>query len=172
MNKIRTLLLEEQSKKIRDEIVQTVINDHKQIEDLMDCFFDDNLRMNQYASWPMAVIGEKRPELVLPFLSRMLKELENPSHNAIVRNIFRVMQTLEVPEELEGEVYEKGFDYLIDPKEKPAIRAFAMTFLSNIAMKYPDLKEELIKSIELHYQFGSAGFKSRARKELKRLKKC
>ena len=96
--------------------------------------------------------------------------LDNPSHNAIVRNTVRVLQNIEIPEELEGEIYERCFDYLNDPKEKPAVRAFSMKVLSNIAMIYPELKEELIKSIELHFPYGSKGFKSRGKKELERLR--
>ena len=170
MNKIRTLLLEEQSKKIRDEIVQIVLNDPKQIDDLMNCFFDKNLRLNQYSSWPMTVIVDKNPTLILPYLSKMLKALDNPAHDAVVRNTVRVLQNISIPEEFEGEIYERCFDYLNDTKEKPSIRAFSMKVLSNIAMKYPELKEELIKSIELHYPYGSKGFKSRGKKELKRLR--
>lgn len=169
MNKIRTLLLEEKSKKIRDEIVRTVLDNHKQMDDLMVCFFDKSLRLNQYASWPMTVIVDNNPDLILPYLSKMLKSLDNPAHDAVVRNTVRVLQNISIPEELEGEIYERCFDYLNDPREKPSIRAFSMKVLSNIAIIYPELKEELIKSIELHYPYGSKGFKSRAKKELKRL---
>ena len=170
MYKIRQLLSEEQSKTIRDEIVKIVLDAPKEIESLMDCFFDDNFRLNQYASWPITVIGEKRPLLIFPYLAEMLAVLDNPAHDAVIRNTIRVMQNLDIPEELEGEVYDRCFGYFVDPKEKPAIRVFSMTVLTNIALKYPDLKEELVKSIELYFPFGSAGFKSRAKKELKRLR--
>ena len=46
-----------------------------------------------------------------------------------------------------------------------------MTVLSNIACQFPELKDELIMTIEEHMPFGSAGFVSRGRKVLNRLNK-
>jgi len=169
MDKIQKSLLKPQTKENKDSVVNYVIDNPKEIDKLMSCFFSEEPLLNQRASWPMSVIGEKRPDILLPYLSRMLKKLDNPVHDAIIRNTLRVMQTMDIPEELEGIVYDKCFNYLIDQNKAPAIRAFAITVLSNIAIKYPDLKEELSKTIELYYPQGSKGFQSRARKELKRL---
>ncbi len=170
MDKIRKLLSLEQSKEIRDEIIAYVYKNPKSINDLMDCFFDDNQRLNQYASWPVSIIGEKRPDILKPYIPKMIKALDKPSHSAIVRSTFRVLQTTEIPKELEGIVYDIAFMYLSDVKTPASIRAFCMTVLTNIALIYPDLKEELKKTIEIHYPYGSPGYKSRAKKEMKRLR--
>lgn len=171
MGVIKDLLSKSQSKTIRDEIVNKVYSDPKLISELMGCFFSDNLRLNQYAAWPVGIIGVQKPQLILPYLGDMVNGLDLPVHDAFIRNTLRVLQFIDLPEDIEGVVYDKSFSYLNDPDRPIAIRVFAMSVLTNIAVKYPDLKDELIKTIELYYPFGSAGFKSRARREIKRLKK-
>jgi len=44
-----------------------------------------------------------------------------------------------------------------------------MKTITNLAIKYPELKDELILLINQPIKEGSAGFKSTAKKELKRL---
>ncbi len=162
MNKIKELLSQEQTKIVRDKTVALVLEDNSNMKLLMECFFADNYRMNQYASWAVTVIGEKEPQLILPYLNSMIAALDNPKHDAVVRNTVRLLQFIDIPEELEGKIYDKCFEYLNNPKKATAIRVFSMSVLAKIAMKYPELKEELIKSIELYYSGGSKGFKSRA----------
>ena len=170
MNLILHLLKQKQSKKNRDAIIDTIYDNPNQMDILMDCFFDDSIRLCQHASWPVGIIGEQKPSLITPYLDKMIKAIKAPKHEAIVRNTFRVLQFVDIPEELEGEVYDKCFQYLDDPKTPVAIRAFSMTVLTNLAIKYPALKEELVAIIELHYPTGSPGFKSRAKREIKRMK--
>jgi len=59
---------------------------------------------------------------------------------------------------------------LENKKEPIAIRVFAMTVLANLADTYPEIKGELIAVIEDQMPYGSAGFISRGKKILKKLK--
>ena len=167
---IREALMAEHSKKQADLIARFIVQHPASLAELMDCFFADQYRLCQRAAWPVAKLTDTHPELLLPYIPKMLAHLEQPTHDAVVRNTVRILQTIEIPEDLIGETYNKCFQYLQDPKYPAAIRVFAMTVLSNIAMKFPELKEELIPVIEHHLPHGSAGFQNRARKELKRLK--
>ena len=97
--------------------------------------------------------------------------MDNPSHNAVLRNTIRILEDIEVPEKYEGEIYQRCFVFLNDPDQPIAIRCFSMSVVFNIAKKYPDLKNELIASLELHMPYGSAGFKSRGNKILNYLSK-
>lgn len=166
---IKKLLTKKQSKSNRDEIVAMIYNNPQLIEELMECFFDKEYRVHQNASWPVGKIGEQRPDLLQPYIHKMVETLDNSVHDAFIRNTVRSFQSIDLPEELEGIVYDKCFTYLNNPRTAVAIRAFSMTVLANIAIKYPELKEELIKTIELYYPNAKPGFKSRAKREIKRL---
>ena len=122
--------------------------------------------MNQYASNPLSKIAEKNPQLFIPLFPKLIKNLDNPAHNAVVRNTIRIWQFVDIPEDYEGEIYDRCYQYLTNVKEEIAIRVFSMTVMANIAEKYPELQEEVIQLIRLYYEDGSAGFKSRSRKIL------
>jgi hypothetical protein len=78
---------------------------------------------------------------------------------------------MDVPEGLEGEVFEKGIQYLKSPEESIAVKAFSMTSLRRICKKYPELSSELIPYIEILVdQKASAGIVNRGQKELKLLR--
>lgn len=163
-------LLVKSSKEIALQVLNAIEEEPSRMEELMDCFFDENLRICHYASWPAGMIADQNPKLIIPYLEKMLNNLDTPHHDAVIRNTFRTLQNLEIPEELEGLAFEKAFDFLSNPQNAIAIRVFAMSVCANIAKKYPELKHELIPVIEEQMPHGSAGFISRGMKVLKALK--
>ena len=150
------------SKFDRDQLLKLALNDEDSFQSLMNCYFDKNLRICQGASWIVGTIADTQPQKLYPYIKRMIESLENPLHDAIIRNTVRAWQFMEIPEEYKGEVYEKCFSYLINPKYAVAIRAFSMTVCANICKSYPELKDELIIAIQENYEFGTSGFKNRA----------
>jgi hypothetical protein len=148
-----------------------ISQDHGRISELMDCFFDPNLRICQRAAWPVGDLGEKYPTLLIPYLPALIENLKTPKHNAIMRNTVRTWQNMPIPEEFQGAVFEICFEYIIDPKIPIAVRAFSMTVCANICNDVPELKEELKIAIEDQLEFGSPGIRSRGNKILKQLEK-
>lgn len=167
---IRNHLTGQQTRRKSMEVIDYIIEQPSAIEELMECFFDDEIRICQYAAWPVGILGEKHPEIISPYLPMMVSNLDNPKHDAVVRNTIRILQYIETPEEIEGEVYERCFNYLVSPSSPVAVKVFSMSVLAKIAMKIPELKEELIIAIEDYKPFGTAGYQVRARKVLKMLK--
>ncbi len=167
---IRNYLTGDQTKRKSLDVAQYVVDHPSAIEELMDCFFDDEYRVCQYAAWPVGILGEKHPEFIIPYLAKMVSNLDNPKHDAVIRNTIRTLQYVEVPEELEGEVYERCFNYLLSPNYPIAVKVFSMSVLAKIAMKIPELKEELILAIEDYLPHGSKGYQSRAKRVLTMLR--
>lgn len=160
------------SKEMSEKIAAFVVKHPQRLDDLLACFFSKDIRLCQRAAWPIGKLGVLMPELLYPHLESMLKNLDNPPHDAIVRNTLRTMEEMDIPEDLEGEVFERCFNYIINLKSAVAIRAFAIPVCAKIAMKYPELKAELIDEFEtqsLHAT--SAAIKHRLKKYLAKLKK-
>ena len=101
----------------------------------------------------------------------MVDHLPTAQHDAQIRNTVRIFEEIEIPEDLEGPLFEHCFGYLLDSKYATAIRAFSLTVLEKIANKHPDLKSELRDEISVQLDTGTVGFKNRAKKTLLRLQK-
>lgn len=163
-------ILKEHSRRQTDRIVSWIGTDSRRFRMLMDVFLHGDNLLTQRTAWVVGVCGEKHPRLVQPHLNHMLKRIREPGvHVAAKRNVVRLLQFVEIPDELLGEVATVCFEYLASPKEPIAVRALAMTVLANIAQKEPDLKNELRLTIEQQLSNGGPAICSRARKILKML---
>ena len=157
----RNLLEKEHSKSNTSKIVKYIAKHPEALSNLMDCFFDGDIRLCQRAAWPVGDIGEKYPNILLPYLKPMMENISNPKHNAVLRNTLRSWQYLPIPEEFQGVIFDKCYNYFVDVQVPVAIRVFGMTVCANIAKDIPELKKEVIVAIKFQIPFGSAGIKSR-----------
>ncbi len=99
--------------------------------------------ISQRAAWVLGTHGEEYPRLFLPHLSKLVPLLGKPVHDAVKRNILRVLQYLEIPSKFETEIINQCFNLLQSTGEPPAIKAFSISVIVNLSRKYPDLMQEL-----------------------------
>jgi hypothetical protein len=152
-------------------IKDAIIKNPALVDDLMECYFSKSIRLCQRASWSIMFLGLEAPDILRPYLSKMVDHLPTAQHDAQIRNTVRIFEEIEIPEDLEGPLFEHCFGYLLDSKYATAIRAFSLTVLEKIANKHPDLKSELRDEISVQLDTGTVGFKNRAKKTLLRLQK-
>lgn len=169
----RTQLLKEHSKKNSLLIVDYINGDQEKFDTFMNCFFTDEYRVNQRAAMVLSACFDRQPELVKSHLVRLIKNLEDPKlHVALKRNTVRILQEVDVPEELRSGLFDSCLKFISDPNEPVAVKAFSMKVCINICKHYPELKQEVIPIIEnamLHSE--SKGIHSRGRAMLKQLQK-
>jgi hypothetical protein len=165
------ILQNEHSRLATNLIITAVESKPSRIEELMACFFSADNRISQRASWPVGDLGEKYPNLLLPYLPQCLTQLKLPQHNAIKRNIVRIWQSTELPEDLLGEIFDLCFGFITNPHEAIAVRVFSMTVCANICNRFPDLSGELILAIEDLLPNASPGLLNRGKKTISSLRK-
>ncbi len=176
-------ILEEHSKAQTMRIVQWVGHDADRLRILMEIFLNDppskplppgrgyQYIFTQRSAWAVRYVAEKAPEIMQPWLDRLVQNLNHsPLHDAIVRNTLNVFEHLDFPAKFDESLTDICFQRLADPKEAIAIRCASMTILERICTRIPELKPELKLILEDQLEHGSAGFKSRAKKLLSRLK--
>ena len=119
LDEIKCLLEEDHSRKQTNTIVNFVGDDKKKMKALMSFFLDNKWewRFNQWAAWPVGYIGRKYPKLIIPYFEDLIRVMDNPSHNAVLRNTIRILEDIEVPEKYEGEIYQRCFVFLNDPDQ-------------------------------------------------------
>jgi hypothetical protein len=137
---------------------------------LVDIYLAGPYRITQRASWPLTLCAEAHPELIRPHLRKLLDFLRQPRiHDAVKRNTMRLLQFVDIPKRNRVQVIDLCFDLLQQPKEAVAIRVFAMTALSRVIVDEPDLQKELLIILEDQFPYGTAAFRSRASKLIKKL---
>lgn len=164
---IRQALLAVHSKQQAVIIVEYIGDDPKRFAVLMKLFFAGEYRLTQCAARPMSYCVERHPKLILPYLSKLLACLEREDmHDAINRNIMRLLQYIEIPKRLMGKVYAHSVDFIDDAEQPIAVRVFAMTVAARIAKSEPDLLNELRLIIRKHLPHSTAAFRARAKQIL------
>ena len=155
-----------------NEIIDFVGDSPELFAELMEIFLNGSSRVSQMTSWALGHIGEQQPQLINHYHRELINELRDyTKHNAVRRNIVRIYQTCEIPEEFEGELYELALNFVLEPKEAIAVRAFSMRICERIAIRYPDLAPELIVSIKSILSNASSGLKNRGQHTVNDLNK-
>ena len=158
----------EHSKEQCDKIVRYVGNDPERFAELMGLFLKGEYRVAQRAAWPMSYCVHNYPELLAPWFKQILPLLQKPGvHDAVVRNIVRMLQFVTIPKRYHGQVMNACFDFIASNNIPVAIKAFSLTVLENLSKEYPDIKAELKLIIEERWPHETAAFRSRAKKILK-----
>jgi hypothetical protein len=167
MDLLKTLE-KEHSKEQRDKIVRYIGNDPERFAALMDLFLKGEYRVTQRAAWPMSYCVGNHPELINPYFKQILPLLKKPGvHDAVIRNIVRILQFVTVPKRYHGQLMAACFDFIASNDVPVAIKAFSLTILENLSKEYPDIKSELKLIIEERWPHETAAFRSRAKKILK-----
>jgi hypothetical protein len=164
---IRQALMAIHSKRQAMAIVEFIGDDAQRFAELMKLFFAGEYRLTQCAAGIMGYCVERRPELIRPYLPKLLDCLgRDDMHNAVKRNVVRLLQYIEIPRRLAGKVYAHCVDLIDCGYEPVAVRAFALTAAARIARSEPDLMNELRLIVRKHLPHTTAAFHKRAREVL------
>lgn len=169
--KLRETILEEHSKAQCIKIVNWVGNSQKRFDALFDLFLHDEYRVVQRAASPVSYCVQAHPSFIEKHYGALLDNLKKPGiHNAVKRNTVRLLQNTAIPKKWQGRVMELCFQYISDPQEKVAVKAFSLTVLSGLALQYPEIVPEMSLIIEDQLPCQTAAFKVRAKQFLKAVK--
>jgi hypothetical protein len=161
---IRQALMAEHSRRQTMAVVEFIGDDERRFAELMKLFFAGEYRLTQCAAGIMGYCVEQRPELIRPYLPKLLDCLKRDDmHDAVRRNVVRLLQYVEIPPRLAGKVYSHCVDLIDDAYQPVAVRAFALTVAARIAKSEPDLMKELRLIIRKHLPHTTAAFQKRAR---------
>jgi hypothetical protein len=164
---IRAELLAEHSKRQTMKIVRYVDGDPIKFRELMRHFLGNTYRLSQRAAWAVSCCIESQPELIKPYWSKLIEQLEkDDAHVAVRRNVARLLQFVDVPKRHAGRIFDACYNLLDDPSETVAVRVFSMTVAARIAKDRPALLAELRLVATKYPQATTAGFRSRSRRVL------
>ena len=117
-------------------------NNPGRLNALIRVFVNGNYRLAQRAVRIISQVSDATPELLAPHLPALVHALAHTNSNAVKRNLVRLLQVVNLPEEQQGEIAQQCFAFVNNPKEAIAVRAFAITVLARICQLQPELTRE------------------------------
>ncbi|MBB6126452.1 hypothetical protein [Mucilaginibacter lappiensis] len=155
---------------------------HFALRDLIDITFDQDKVIGFRAVWILENMFLKDPEHYLndlKYFASRFKGVSNPScmrhytklimymtDNSSPASVRQKLQTIDLEP-----VVEQLFDWMIDPKVKVAVKAFAGKALFNLKDRYDWIAEELEGQLQIFLCDKSAGMRSAAKSTLKLIQK-
>ena len=153
-----------------EPVARDCVSDPDLIPVLLDLCVDPELPVQKNAGAVVGKIIDLDREVLVPHLPKLLANLKVNPHDAVKRGTMRVFETIEIPEEVEGEVFDAAMRFLSDYDEALAIRGYAMTAAGRLCERYPSLRHEVLPVVEdVIQQDAPRSIKTRAKRELKRL---
>ena len=157
-------ILREHSKNQANYIAKWALEKHINFDALMQMFLSNSPILTQRSSYALSKCFDEAPNCIAPYIKELIDFLKKDSHIAVRRNILRFFDSYEIPQEYEGEILNYCFRYLLDKKELPAVKSYALTISAKLCKKYPDLINELKLIVEDHLGFAYPSFKVRVRR--------
>jgi hypothetical protein len=159
------------SKREIDIFVQDILDENISLAEIKHLLADTSLLFNVF--WILSTAAIKRADslegLEKEIFETILLHRENES---VIRNGLSIFKNINIPEELEDDLYNESYRIIQSRKSPIAHRSFAISVCVKIALKYPDLKAELLElskiTLEL-YGSSSPGIRSSCNQAIKKL---
>lgn len=165
-------LMQEHSRANADMIAKAIGNDPKELSKLVDILYNGEAPLPQRASWVLVIINEKYPSLLYHYVSKFINTINNFSVSGIRRNLLSALSKQQIDDRDAGQLTDYCFKLLLSAEEPVAVKVHAMQIIANIAVRYPELNEEL-KSVILDQESkNTVAFSARAKHLLDKMKKA
>ena len=165
---------------VRDRLSGEVFNNPALLETLLNTALDTADPHHHKACWTLELVLEQHIEWLGPHLDVFCGTLATLSNGSAIRSLskiclFAVTHSKKNPGFLDAnhaeQITEACFDWLIDPKTKVAIKAYAMRALFLLGQDkdwiYPELERILTEDAYKH----SAGYQAAAKDILRKIRK-
>jgi hypothetical protein len=161
------------SKKTLDQLIDYVCVSRDRFEDLFKLFYTSTGLVRHQSAWALSYCVEQYPDWITPHIGKLIRLVETVDEpSGIRRSVMRMLQFASIPKRLHGRAVNACFARITDPDEAVAVKVFAMTVCANIAEQNEEIARELRLILEDQLPYGTAGFRSRATKVLRRLDKA
>lgn len=121
------------------------------------------------ASWLLCHLHEADDKLLETKTEIMIALLFSTGSDSVRRNLLKIVADFPIPEAAAAQLFDQCLQWMQDENRAIAVRCNAMQLLYCICQSEPDLASEVKTAILLVNNYGSAGFRSRAKKILKKL---
>lgn len=124
------------------------------------------------AAWVLDKVCDLDREQLRPYLPQLITRLDSFKTDWERRSAMRMLAAFkQYPSDNLGHLLNVAFAWFANPQVPIAVRVHSMQVAYNISLSEPDIKSELVLVLETHMDEFSSGFKSRASKLIRKLRK-
>ena len=160
------------SRTFTDLQVEIIMQKPELFEEYWQVFTALKEPLSRRAAWVVTHAVTRNTELITrQHLKELLEIAPAMKTDGGKRNLTKILSLVSLPDPLLGPIVSLCFNWLDDPTESIAVRAYCMKVLHRITHTIPELKGELAATIENHYPHFSPGLRSKGAKVLSALNK-
>jgi hypothetical protein len=167
---MRELLTKKASRVNSYQVVEMVGEDYELYKELIGLILENVSPISEKAAWAMNHCFENEVGFFEDYFSEMTQVFAETNYSdSIKRNIVRVFQFIDIPEQFQASIINSCFALVTNKKSAIAVKAFSLGVLEKMVKLYPELKNELVVVIEDLLPKASSGLKNRGQHILRRL---
>ena len=152
-----------------DLIVKWIGTKQERFDELLNILLQGDFKMAQRASWPFCISAIRRPDFIKNHLPKIIENLKRADiHKGVRRNTLSLFVYSPIPENIEGEIMDMCFNFILDPGETTAIKSSSLGILEKLSKRYPEILPELKIIMEDQLPYGATSFKTKVNGILKR----
>lgn len=169
--KLRPLLVKCVGVKQIRMIGEDAARDKAIYDTLIKLIQDNDKTCRMKASWALAKATEIEPGRAMPHVPMLMNRLSKEPVNGVVREIFKTLACVEIPDQYEGAFIDASFAMLREPDSDVAVKHHSKAILMKAVKKYPELKNELILSLQSVMDMHTEPWKIQVMKTIAKLEK-
>jgi hypothetical protein len=165
-------ILCDSSKKVAEIAASIVLDDPGRIKQVTEIMLADEYPFSHRAARVLEICSIQFPELFDKEQNTVIPALQKVKAEGVIRGVLKIVADCPVnlSKRNTGILLGLCFDWLTDASRPVAIRVHSMQFLYKISVHEKDIRDELVSILEEGYADGTAGFRSRSDKILKKLR--
>lgn len=162
-------LFSDSYRKTADLAVAYIGSDPVRFKLVLEFALEDDGQYAMRAARAINLSSFRHPQLIRPFLPLLVNKLGSFQNDGLKRGMLKTLfqRSYEYSDDVFGRLVDICFQFVNDPGEKVAIKIYALELLYRSSISYPEIKPEIISTIENIMPMASRGIQSRGKKMLK-----
>jgi hypothetical protein len=154
-----------------DLCASAVVQQPKLFEELLDIVAKGEVTPAMKAAWILGKASELNRALPAKHVARIIELLSLAKVSGVQRELIKTLFKLNLQEEEESRLLDLCFHFLNHAESDVAVRNQALKILLALTKKYPDLKQEVIVSLEAQLEYNTEAWARYSGKTLAKLKR-
>ena len=171
-NDLKSMITDMMGTRDADRIAFSAADDPQIILNLIKYSFSDDKKLAFRSSWTLTKVCDIFPEMMHPHLNRLSESLPKITNESVLRSFLRIISLSDLNKigvKYHGIIADFCFQSLRAGFSAIAIRAYTMEILYRLTAIYPELKNELLATINMLQDESSAGIIAKRKEIIKKL---